>query len=772
MLTYDKIIIRNIYVAKKKWGIALSQLYSRMVRIDSLRWISPRGLTFPALFRSRKWLSTGRLALLISAPFFASVIQAGGTATQLDEVTVSADRLSDEVDSATVGTVDAEQFKNRPLSRPGELLEVVPGLIITQHSGEGKANQYFLRGFNLDHGTDFATWIDDMPVNMPTHAHGQGYSDNNFLVPELVQSIDYRKGPYYSQWGDFSAAGAADIHFRDSFEKNILQFTGGEYGYARGLAAGSIPLLGGHFLYGLEAEHYDGAYVKNDNFFNGSVTLRYSQQSESGGFHFTALGYNSKFDSTDQIPQRAVDDGSIDRLGCFDGGCADGGKTHRYSFSGGFNRALGGGELVGSAYSLRYKLDLYSDFSYYLLDPTRGDQFEQFDARDVYGGKVAYKIPLTFFGLRTLNEIGVQTRYDDIGTVGLYDTQARARFGTVSQDHVREWSQAGFVESAVELAPWLRATAGLRYDRYNFGVEANDPANGGHASAGITQPKLTLVAGPFDKTEFFLNLGKGFHSNDGRGTTETEVFNPRYADNPTPGGSATTPVSKDNPLVATRGADLGLRSTLIPQVQFTQSFFILDIDSELTFNGDTGDTSAGDPTRRYGSETAIYWEPLKHLVVDADYAYSHSRFRVRQDTVYGDQTATSTAPLEIFGYRIPEAATSIFALGATYESPSGWFAAARVRYFGPRPLVEDDSVHSHATKVVNLTGGYSVNPQFKFGLQIINLLNSKDHDIDYFFASRLTPPGAPNQDPPDGINTIHFHPIEPTNFRAYVAFYY
>ncbi|WP_029918657.1 TonB-dependent receptor [Nevskia soli] len=708
---------------------------------------------------------------LLAAP----VALAGGTATQLDQVTVTADRLSDQVDSATVGTVYAGQFENRPLSRPGELLEVVPGLIITQHSGEGKANQYFLRGFNLDHGTDFATWIDDMPVNMPTHAHGQGYSDNNFLVPELVQSIDYRKGPYYPQWGDFSAAGAADIHLRDSFEQNLVQFTGGEYGYGRGLEAGSYQLFGGNVLYGVEGEHYDGAYIKNDNFFNGSVTLRYSKQSDSGSFHLTAMGYSARFDSTDQIPQRAVDEGLVDRLGCFDGGCSDGGKTHRYSFSGGFNRRFGTGELTGSAYALRYKLDLFSDFSYYLLDPVRGDQFEQFDARNVYGGKIAYKQPYALFGFRTLSEAGVQTRYDDIGTVGLYDTEERTRFGTVSQDHVREWSQAVFAETSIELTHWLRATAGLRYDHYDFGVTAddaadsssgalvNDPANSGHASAGITEPKLTFVAGPFHKTEFFLNLGKGFHSNDGRGTTETEVFDPRYADShpgATP-GDATTHVDKVSALVATRGADLGLRTTIIPHVQFSQSFFILDIDSELTFNGDGGDTSPGDATRRYGTESAVYWKPQEHLVIDADYAYSHSRFRVPQVLDVGS-----------VGFRIPEAATSVFAFGGTYESPLGWFAAARFRYFGPRPLIEDNSVSSHATKVVNLTGGYSFNRQIKIGIQVINALNSKDHDIDYYFASRLTPPGAPNQDPAQGVNSIHFHPIEPTNVRVYVAWYY
>jgi outer membrane receptor protein involved in Fe transport len=699
----------------------------------------------------------GFWAGLLPAVLASPIAMAGGVsgqATLLDPIYVNGviQQPLGDVDSATVGTVYAEQFQNRPLSRPGELLEVVPGLIVTQHSGEGKANQYFLRGFNLDHGTDFATFIDGMPVNLPTHAHGQGYSDNNFLVPELVDNIVYRKGPYYAQYGDFSAAGAADINLRDSFESKTLQFTGGEYGYARGLAAGSYKVLGGDLLYSVLGTHYDGAYIKNDNFNNENGLLRYSRHSDLGEFHITVMGYNARFDSTDQIPQLAIDRGLVDRLGCFDGGCSDGGKTHRYSFSAGFNRRAGPGEFFGSAYAFRYKLDLYSDFSYYLLDPVRGDQFEQFDARNVYGGKFGYKLPFTLFGLTTASEIGVQTRYDNIGTVGLYDTEDRARFGTVSQDHVREWSIAEYAQTSVRLTPWLVSTADLRFDNYTFDIDANDPANSGTSAKNIAQPKLTFVAGPFYKSEVFLNLGKGFHSNDGRGTTEIETYDPRT--------NTTTPTDKVTPLVATRGADLGLRTYLIPHVQATASLFILDIDSELTFNGDEGDTSPSGPSRRVGTELSIYWRPLPHLVIDSDYAYTHARFR----DVPEDES------------RIGEAATSVFAFGATYESPLGWFTAARLRYFGPRPIDDDGSTtaSSKSTKVVNLDGGYTFSKHFKAALQIINLLDSHDHDIDYYFPVRLTGPNVPaaQQDPAAGINTDVFHPIEPFNVRAVLTYNY
>ncbi len=667
--------------------------------------------------------------------------QAGGvptTATQLDTVTVNANQLLGETDSATIGTVYSEQFQNRPLSRPGELLEVVPGLIVTQHSGEGKANQYFLRGFNLDHGTDFASFVDGMPVNMPTHAHGQGYSDNNFLLPELVDSLSYRKGPYYAQYGDFSAAGAVDIRLRDHFDQSLLQFTGGTYGYARGLAAGSYALLGGTLLYGLEIKHYDGAYDKNDNFNTGNAVLRYSRPIEDGALHLTLMGYNARFDSTDQIPQRAIDQGLIDRLGCFDGACSDGGKTHRYSLSLVVDRRLGDGALSVSAYAIRYKLDLYSDFTYYLDDPVRGDQFEQFDARNVYGGALAYKLPLQLFGLRLANEVGLQTRDDAIGRVGLYHTEARARLDApVSQNQVNEWSQALYLQTSVQWSDWLRSVAGLRYDHYDFDVHSDPGASSGRSgrvAQGIAQPKLTLVAGPFEKTELFLNLGKGFHSNDARGATAAEA---------------------DTPLVAARGADLGLRSAIVPHLQATLSLFALHIDSELTFGGDTGDTEPNRPSARYGSELALYWQPLPHLVVDSDYAYTHTRFRDRQPQ----------------GNRIPEAATSVFALGATYESPQGWIIAARLRSFGRRPLIEDDSVSSHATTTLNLDGGYRFGTHLKASLQLLNALNSRDHDIDYFFASRITP-GSSGGEPAAGVEDLHFHPVEPINLRAVLSYSY
>ncbi len=665
-----------------------------------------------------------------------------GEAVQLDTVTVSADELVGEADSATIGTVYSEQFENRPISRTGELLEVVPGLIVTQHSGEGKANQYFLRGYNLDHGTDFAVFVDGLPVNMPTHAHGQGYADNGFFIPELVDSIEYRKGPYYAQYGDFSAAGAADIRYKEKFDQNLVEATGGAYGYGRLLSVGSIKAGSGNLLYGLEYVHYDGPYDLGQNFNKGNLVLRYSQHYEGGSYHLAATGYSTRNLSPDQIPERAVDQGLIGRLGFIDP--TDGGRSHRVNFSGGFEQQLGPGTLKLDAYAFRYRLDLFSNFTYFLDDPVNGDQFEQSDKRNVYGGNLSYKLTNQLLGLEFHNEIGAQTRYDDIDDVGLYLTKARERLDTTTVSDVKEWIGSVYAQTNVHLTSWLRANVGARFDSINFDVVNNNPLNTGKASDTLISPKGALIFGPWAKTEFFINAGQGFHSNDARGATQT--IDPRS-------GDAVDPVT---PLAAARGIDLGMRTALIPNVQVAASVFRLRSDSELVYVGDAGTTEPFGATERYGGELAIYWKPIKHLVVDSDLAYTKARFREQQ--LDGDGNA--------IGKRVPQAVQGVAALGVTYTSPQGWDTALRVRYFGPRPLAEDNSVQSNSTTVVNIGAGYRINRRFRISGQINNLFDSKDHDIDYFYTSRL------QGEPAAGVDDTHFHPIEPINGRITLSYSY
>jgi hypothetical protein len=674
-----------------------------------------------------------RLAVMATG-WVASVgaFAAGVPGVGLEEVVVTAKRgqLIGQVESASQGTVLAEQLENRPVLRPGEVLEVVPGLVVTQHSGDGKANQYFLRGFNLDHGTDFATRVDGIPVNMPTHAHGQGYSDLNFLIPELVDRVEYRKGTYYAEEGNFSAAGAADIHYRSALDKPVLlSLAGGGEGYQRALAATSIGLLGGNLLVGTEYSNNDGPWTVAEGYRKLSGIAKYTRGDNDRGFALTAMGYDGHWHSTDQIPLRAVLEGEISRFGNIDP--TDGGATHRYSLSADWWRPLAGGALRANAYAMDYRLDLISNFTY-ATDTEHGDQFEQFDQRRVYGGQLGYQQAVSWLGREGRFKSGLQMRFDDISPVGLYRTQDRVRFATVRQDQVKQSSYSAYVSQDLQWTAWLRTEAGARFDYFRFAVDSNLAANSGKVNDSIVSPKLAIVLGPWAKTEFFLDVGRGFHSNDARGTTITVDPN-----------DGSTPVEKVSPLVRAQGAELGLRTAAVPNLQLAASVWTLKLDSELLFTGDGGTTQPSRATRRYGVEIGAYYTPVDHLVIDADMAWSHARF----------------TEFDIVGDRIPNAVETVASVGLSYNHDSGLYGGARLRYFGPGPLIEDNSVRSQSTMLVNLEGGYHFTLALSLTVTVFNVLDRRDNDITYFYESQLAGEAAP-------VSDVHFHPVEPRSLRA------
>jgi hypothetical protein len=445
---------------------------------------------------------------------------AGVPADDLDEIVVTAQKheLIGKIESSSQGTVTRAQLETRPVLRTGELLETVPGLVVTQHSGDGKANQYFLRGFNLDHGTDLATSVDGIPVNMHTHGHGQGYTDINFVIPELLDRIEYRKGTYFADKGNFSAAGAVDLRYRRAMDHTLLSVTLGEDSYARGLLAGGANVGGGDLLFGLDYARTDGPWDLEEDLRRVNALAKYSRGERDDGYSFTASAYHGEWNSTDQIPERAVRSGLLDRFGFFDP--SDGGESHRYALAFDFAKPLGGGILEANVYALDYQLNLFSNFTY-ALDPWNGDQFEQFDDRHAYGlhGEVVRD---TDFGrVKGRLKVGVESRFDDIGRVGLNLTDDRARLTTIRQDAVQRLGLGLYVEQQLQATGWLRVVAGLRHDRASFDVDSDLAANGGSADDSINSPKLSLIFGPWAQTEFFLNAGRGFHENDARGTTIT-----------------------------------------------------------------------------------------------------------------------------------------------------------------------------------------------------------------------------------------------------------
>ena len=646
-------------------------------------------------------------------------------------VTPGEEGLVGEADAASQGTIDEDQIGNRPLLRPGEVLEVIPGVVITQHSGSGKANQYFLRGFNLDHGTDFAVHVDGMPVNLPSHGHGQGYADLNFLIPELVEHIHYRKGPYYADEGDFSAAGAAHVHLKRSLEGNTFDFTPGSYGYLRSLFSGGRTLASGNLLGVVEIGQGNGPWVNPEKLRKLNGLLRYARGDERNGFTVTAMGYSSRWNSTDQIPLRSISGGTIPRFGAVDP--TDGGRSSRFSLSTQWIRSGESDSTRVSAYLIRSNLSLFSNFTFFLNDPVNGDQIRQVDRRTVGGGE-ASRLWKTPFGGREIEQtVGLRLRNDDIGQVGLFNTVARQRVGTVRNDSILQTSAGLYYSASIPWTGWLRSNLGLRGDFYRFKVDSDNSANSGKTSDSLLSPKFGLVLGPWSNVEYYLNYGHGFHSNDARGATITL--------DPASGAAA----ERVKPLVRAKGGEVGLRATPLKGFQTSLALWRLGLDSELVFVGDAGTTQASRPSRRQGLEWANYYRPFGTVTFDFDLTLSRARFSESGPKAAGDI--------------IPGSTNRTLSGGVTFGGPQGWSGGLRLRYFGPRSLNEDNSQRSGSSTLVNARLSYAISKQFKFGVEVLNVFNRKVDDISYFYASRL--PGEPAA----GIEDKHFHPAEPMSLR-------
>ncbi len=635
------------------------------------------------------------------------------------------ENLVGEAISASEGSIGQAEIAARPSNRTADLLEFIPGLVITQHSGSGKANQYFLRGFNLDHGTDFATFVDGMPVNMRTHAHGQGYSDLNFLIPETVGELTYRKGTYYADVGDFSSAGSVQLKLADTLPEGQALLTTGQYGYVRGLVLDSVKAGSGNLLYAAELQTYDGPWTDlSENVRKASGLLRYSAPAAGGTAHLTLMGYRNTWNSPDQIPQRAVDQGLIDPFGQLEP--TDGGRSSRYSLSGGWNGPAFGGNLDASAYAIDYQLDLWSNFTYFLDNPVDGDQFKQEDRRQVYG----FNLSQQWEQGRSRWRVGAEGRYDDIGKVALFHTVRRQITGTVRNDSVGEGSVGVFAANEFRFNDVLRSYVGVRYDAYRFKVDSSLAANSGTASAGKASYKASLIYHPIQVLDLYASVGTGFHSNDARGTTIRVDPN---------SGEPADPVT---PLVGSKGAELGSRLYLGSKLQATLSLWTLKLDSELLFTGDGGTTEPSRPTKRDGVEFALSWFGSEHLSADVEASYSRAKF-------------TDPDPL---GSEVPGSIPLIVSADVLYKTDSGWLASARLRHFGAYPLIEDNSVRSKGSTLLNLRVGREVGRVGLF-LDVLNVLDSRDHDVDYFFTSRL------QGEPDTGVDDIHYHVFEPRSLR-------
>ncbi|ALQ51792.1 TonB-dependent receptor [Nitrosomonas ureae] len=657
-------------------------------------------------------------------------VDAAGIPT-LNEILVRANarELIGSANSANEGTVLKHQLDLRTVYRPGELLETVPGLIVTQHSGEGKANQYFLRGFNLDHGTDLRITVDGMLVNQRSHGHGQGWADTNFIIPELIGNLQYMKGPYYAHQGDFSSAGAVSMGYLDKLPKGIASYGLGQQGFMRGLVTKSHEVGRGNVLYAVELLTKDGPWVKHEDFKKFNAVLRYSQDTGPTKFNVTAMGYGGNWNSTDQIPARGVASGFIPRLGAIDP--SSGGESHRFSLSTALQHSSRYGITQFNLYTLHSNLALFSNFTYFLDDPVNGDQFSQIDKRFQSAMNVDHLWVSRIKGIEIENTVGVQFQNDVINN-GLLSTKERQTLSTTRKDHINQNSVGIFYQNSIQWLEKFRSVAGVRSDYYWFDVNSNLNVNSGNRYDSMTNPKLGLIFGPWVQTELYFNYGSGFHSNDARGTTS--IVDPKSGDS----------INRVNPLVRSTGYEVGVRTAIIPGLQASFAAFRLDLDSELLFVGDAGTTEASRPSKREGFEVSLFYMPKDWLTIDIDYALARARF--------SDDDPS--------GNYIPGAIRGVGKMAVSVDNIGRFFGSMQVRYFGKRSLIEDNSVQSNHTVTLNGQIGYKIGSNVRVILQGFNLLNTHAHAIDYYYASRL--PGEPT----DGVNDVHFHPIESCSLRV------
>jgi outer membrane receptor protein involved in Fe transport len=651
-------------------------------------------------------------------------------------------------EAASQGIVRGEITRDVPILRPGETLETVPGLVVTQHSGDGKANQYFLRGYNLDHGTDLSVSVDGVPVNMPTNAHGQGYADLNFLIPELIDRIDYRKGPYFADDGDFAAAGAVKIRLRDTLEHDFASLGIGSHGYRRALFAGSCGLTaegcrsgtpaaspdGPRLLGALELTRQDGPWDLPEKLNKYSGVLRLSDGNGARGWSLDGIFYGAHWDSTDQVPLSLIQTGQLGRFQALDP--TDGGDTGRYILSGEWHSVDDHGYVKASAFVERYRLNLWSNFTFFELRPATGDQFQQSEHRNVVGTQVSKGWNHTLWGLSSTTEIGLQVRHDNID-VGLFNTQARRVFETVSDSSVSETEAGLYGQNTTAWTPWMRTILGVRADRVDMSVTSHATSvNSGHEAAGKASPKFSAIFGPWNKTEVFANWGQGFHTNDARGVIDRV--------DPTTGG----PSDRVPAIVGAEGKEIGLRTSVIEGLQSSVALWKLDSKSELVFAADsaTGDTDANGASTRRGVEWNNHYVLGRHWLFDADLAWTRARYVNANDNGQA-------------GDYIANAISRVYAVRVTMKDYGPWTFGLETLYFGEYPLTQDGSQKAPSATVTNLRLQNELSRKVTLSLDVLNVFDRKYFDIAYGQDYQVAP-GAPVV--PNGVTV---HPGEPRQFR-------
>lgn len=674
------------------------------------------------------------ITLLSAAAMVAAKAETAATPDQLDEIRVTAERLGlmGSASTASEGIVVNDELTLTPAFRVGQLLETVPGLQVTSHSGEGKANQYLLRGYNLDHGTDLATFVDGMPVNEPTHAHGQGYTDLNFLIPELATNVTYTKGPYYAKEGDFASVGSVHINYLDALAPEI-SYTEGTLGYERFFGGGSAKLGEGNLLGALEWQHYNGPWVNPDELHKINAVLRYSAGDQTDGYSATAMYYHGLWNATTDQPERAIEEGLIGRYGSLNP--SDGGMAQRTSLTAQFFKPVAGGELNASAYLFGNRLTLWNDFTHFLVDPVHGDQEEQHEDRTTIGGSIDYEHAVPIFGLQNDVTVGLATR-SDFNDVSRLPTENRIVIPAADDplnfseaDTVRLSSFSAYAQSVTHWTDWFRSVFGYRYDT-QYGSDKG--TNSGAASDHLLAPKGSLIFRPAEMTELYISAGRGFHSDDLRGVTAAQDAHVAGA-----------------PLIARQsGEEVGLRQQLTRAFTMTVSFYELSAQSETTYDPDAGVDAAGPGSRRRGYEVNLTYQALQWL----EFYGSYSGNRARYVTPYDDGTGH-------VGEYLPNAPFATGSFNVYVKNLGPWSGSLGYRYLSSYPLSSDNSVQGHGYGIWSGDARYAIGADWSLGLGIYNLLNKKADAAEFWYVDRL------QGEPAGGAPDVHIHPLEGISAR-------
>jgi TonB-dependent Receptor Plug Domain len=669
------------------------------------------------------------LCLLVALP--APAHEPDEEVLDVQEVSITADR---PVAASSQQFIPDKEYLLQPQGRPAQVLRLIPGFIAVEHSGgAGKGDQYFLRGFDADHGTDVAFFTDGMPINFRTHAHGQGYTDLNFIIPETIEGLDVYKGAYLPEFGDFATAGAVNFKTREVLKEGIVQLGGGQFDTQRYLLMFSPTKGKVRTLFAAEGYYTNGPFENDNRYFRGNLlgkmtlnpTVR-SELSVAGTFH------KAQWNGSGEIPFRAVTDGTIDRFGSIDP--SEGGKTIRSTGRLNYHYdTTSGGRFFANAYGQYYKFDLYTNFTFFLNDPVNGDGFQQSDRRVMYGGDTGWRQTLDLFGIPSAVTAGVQARVDNIHA-RLGPQVKRNPLGTTSDTDILEASYAPYLKAEFQPRPWLRFSGGVRSELFTFDVRnrcracAEHPV--GRTTSGLVLPKANLILGPWLRTELFANYGEGYHSNDARAAVA-------------PGAS---------PLPRAKTYEVGVRSKPWgPQgLEVMATVWQVDLQSELVFVGDEGTTEVRGPSRRQGMEVAARGQIVGPLYVNGSVTWTKAEFR------NGD--AIPLAP-ELTAYG---------ALILRY--PEGLTTQLQATYFGVRPLTEDRSFNAPSWVDVDLSSRYKLPVKLSHGrleafIFIQNLLNTHWEQAVFAFESRLRNEAA-------GVTDIHFVPGNPRFVMGGVAWYF